>query len=553
MASGPNLNRSTPGVYVAEADAFGSAITGVATAVPIFVGYTEFAGDPVTGAPLYNKPVAIASMNEYWAYFGRADRRPFTVTPSATDPAGFTLAPRQGEEPDGFNLYWQMLLFFANGGGDCYVVSVGSYRAGDYPTNAAGIAAAPRGTIRVADFMGPDGQPEGGGIAAASYARGPTMLVVPEACQLDLADYGRVACAMLTQASSLQDRVAILDLPGCLAADSFELLTAAQSDFWNAIAPAVAGASYGAAYAPAVNATIVAGNDLYFTQLASPGGNDTINAMLTASAVQLYEGAQLSIMQAALATAFPPSAGITGNGSQYSADGSGYPPLQPDQTLEQWQTSLDDLLANALPLYHRMKQAMADALNVQPPSGIAAGIWAKCDALSGVWNAPANIALASVASPLWKFTDDEQGGFNAPINGLAINVLREQLNRGTVVWGARTLDGNSLDYRYLNLRRTLIMIEQSIKLALQAYVFAANDAITWQTVQAAISTFLTGLWQQGGLVGAKPEDAFSVSVGLGSTMTAQNVLDGYMIVAIQVAIAHPAEFIELTFTQTMGS
>jgi phage tail sheath protein FI len=150
-------------------------------------------------------------------------------------------------------------------------------------------------------------------------------------------------------------------------------------------------------------------------------------------------------------------------------------------------------------------------------------------------------------------SDAEQGGFNVPTNGEAINIIRAQPSRGNVVWGARTLDGNSLDYRYIQVRRTLIYVEQSIKLALQPYVFAANDSLTWSTVIAAVSSFLTSLWQGGGLMGAKPSDAFTVSCGLGTTMTSQNVLDGYMIVAVTLQMIHPAEFIELTFTQTMGS
>ena len=546
MASDNPRLRSTPGVHVTEADAFGSSIVGVSTAVPIFVGYTEFAGDPVTGAALYNRPVAIASMADYQSYFGGADGPPFVVVPGATDPAAFTVVRRPGARPDGFNLYWQMRLFFANGGGDCFIVSVGSYGDDQYPTTAANIAAAPRGTIE-ADRLN-------GGIAAASYAVGPTMLVVPEACQLGLADYGEVACAMLTQAGQLQDRVAILDLPGCLAADSFAALTAAQADFWTAIAPAQASASYGAAYAPAVNASILAPGDVHYMQLAAPDGdNDIINAMLTTAAVQLYQGPQLATIQAAIATAFPPSAGITGNSPQYSGDASGYPARQPGTALAGWQVSLDNLLSNALPLYRQILQAVVDVLNVLPPSGILAGIWTTSDAQNGVWNAPANIALASVDSPLCLVTDDQQGGFNVPVNGLAINILRAFPGRGTLVWGARTLDGNSHDYHYIQVRRELIYIGQSIKTALQAYAFAPNDATTWATVSAAISGFLTGVWQQGGLMGGKASDALQVQCGLGTTMTAQNVLDGYMIVSVTLAITHPAEFIQLTFSQTMGS
>src|SRR5207248_8429939 len=112
-----------------------------------------------------------------------------------------------------------------------------------------------------------------------------------------------------------------------------------------------------------------------------------------------------------------------------------------------------------------------------PPSGLLAGVWAASDSRNGVWNAPANIALASVIEPLYLMSDAEQGGFNVPTNGQAINIIRSQPSRGNVVWGARTLDGNSLDYCYVQIRRTLIYVEQSIKLALQPYVFAANDSL----------------------------------------------------------------------------
>ena len=84
-------------------------------------------------------------------------------------------------------------------------------------------------------------------------------------------------------------------------------------------------------------------------------------------------------------------------------------------------------------------------------------------------------------------------------------------------------------------------------------MFAANDATTWSTVTASVSNFLTGLWQQGGLMGSKSSSAFTVACGLGSTMTSQDILNGYMIVAITISLIHPAEFIELTFTQTVGS
>jgi phage tail sheath protein FI len=156
-----------------------------------------------------------------------------------------------------------------------------------------------------------------------------------------------------------------------------------------------------------------------------------------------------------------------------------------------------------------------------------------------------------VTSTTFTLNDKQQGELNVPLDGKAVNAIRDFPNRGTMVWGARTLDGNSNDYRYLQVRRTLIYIQQSIKLALQQFTFASNDGRTWVSVTAMITNFLTSVWSQGGLMGAKASDAFSVQCGLGSTMTGQNILDGYMIVQVTLQMVHPAEFIELTFTQMM--
>src|SRR5262249_20252903 len=146
----------------------------------------------------------------------------------------------------------------------------------------------------------------------------------------------------------------------------------------------------------------------------------------------------------------------------------------------------------------------------------------------------------------------QQGPLNVPLNGKAINVIRDFAGRGPVVWGARTLDANSNEWHYINVRRTLIYVETSIKLALAQFAFSPNEATTWTTAIAMISNFLTGLWQQGGLAGTKPNDAFAVQCGLGSTMTANDILDGTMIVNVLLAIVRPAEFIVLTIRQKVA-
>ena len=132
-----------------------------------------------------------------------------------------------------------------------------------------------------------------------------------------------------------------------------------------------------------------------------------------------------------------------------------------------------------------------------------------------------------------------------------MNAIRAFTGKGTLVWGARTLAGNSNEDRYVPVRRFLIFAEESIKKATAAFVFETNDANTWVKVRSMIESFLTRQWRDGALAGAKPEDAFYVSVGLNKTMSAQDILDGYMIVEIGLAIVRPAEFIVLRFAQKM--
>jgi phage tail sheath protein FI len=180
-----------------------------------------------------------------------------------------------------------------------------------------------------------------------------------------------------------------------------------------------------------------------------------------------------------------------------------------------------------------------------------AGVYTMVDNSRGVWKAPANVSLNAVVSPAVNINHEEQEDLNVTTQGKSINAIRTFIGEGTLVWGARTLDGNSLDWRYINVRRTMIMLEESIRLATKAYVFEPNVANTWVTIKSMIRNFLTGIWKRGGLAGAVPDDAFSVFVGLGETMTAEDILEGILRVTVLVAVSRPAEFIEITFQQQM--
>ena len=111
--------------------------------------------------------------------------------------------------------------------------------------------------------------------------------------------------------------------------------------------------------------------------------------------------------------------------------------------------------------------------------------------------------------------------------------------------------GNDNEWRYVSVRRLFNMVEESVKKATEQFVFEPNDANTWVKVKAMISNYLTVLWRQGALAGAKPEHAFYVACGLGATMTAQDILEGKLFVEIGMAAVRPAEFIILRFSHKM--
>jgi uncharacterized protein len=209
-------------------------------------------------------------------------------------------------------------------------------------------------------------------------------------------------------------------------------------------------------------------------------------------------------------------------------------------------------------LYHKDGEAYNKIIKeieqfrvILPPSSAVAGIYAFVDRTRGVWKAPANVSLSMVRSPLVKIDDDAQRDMNVHTTGKSVNAIREFSGKGILVWGARTLAGNDNEWRYVPVRRFYIMVEESVKKATERFVFEPNDANTWKKVRAMIENFLTLQWRAGALMGAIPDEAFFVKVGLGETMTAQDILEGRMIVEIGMAAVRPAEFIILRFMHKM--
>ncbi len=476
-----NLNNvKTPGVYIDEVSLLPPSIAAVDTAIPAFIGYTDKAikeGEDVT-----LKPTRITSLLEYRNYFGTAPSEAgLTVKVDDTLDGNGNLTDRQVNanitNPSPHNMYYSMQAFFANGGGPCYIVSVGS------------IAAA-QGVVLAGDLTN--------GINAVEEIDEVTLFVLPEVQQLDEASFGSVISAALEQCGKLQDRFAVFDIKMPANPDTPGAILQAAIDFRNNVNLPLDNLKYGAAYTPNVLTTFsyIYSDDLVNVERYEVGNPDP---------VETYTLAQ----------------------------------KKPGQAEE------DAVIYN-------LSRAALDRLALElPVAPLAVGIYAKVDNTRGVFKAPANVALLNVERPTIRIKNADQNDLNVHTSGKSINAIRTFTGKGTLIWGARTLEGNSNEWRYISVRRFFNFAEESIKKGTEAFVFEPNDANTWTRVRAMIENFLLLQWRGGALAGAKPEDAFFVRVGLGQTMTALDILEGRMHVQIGMAVVRPAEFIILEFSHKM--
>jgi hypothetical protein len=481
---------STPGVYIEEISKFPPSVAAVATAIPAFIGFTERTTDS-DGNSIVNVPIRITSLLEFEQLFGRAPVQTFSVNVvqtlmAATGQITQTLVSHAGTPPTtpARFLYYSMQLFFANGGGPCYVVSIGDLAA----------------AVSTAGFTG--------AITALEGFDEPTLLVFPDAVLLATNPiYGSVVSAALTHCDKLQDRFTISDVRNAIPGGTDDN-TDVTNNFRNNVPSDLDLVKYGAAYFPYLNTTLPFNtNDASITVAAH-----TVNSVAADGAVTA-------------------GAGSIGAGTAISDD---------------------DVRVDENAVYNTVKAFVSNVTVTLPPSGGVAGVYARTDGNRGVWKAPANVSLLNVIGPTINITNDMNDGLNIDAtSGKSVNAIRSFTGKGTLVWGARTLAGNDNENRYVPVRRFLIFAEESIKKATATFVFEPNDANTWTKVRTMIENFLIIQWRDGALAGAKPEDAFYVSIGLNKTMSAQDILDGYMIVEIGLAIVRPAEFIVLRFAQKM--
>ncbi len=628
----------TPGVYVEEIAKFPPSVAQVETAIPAFVGYTETA--VVDGVDYHTeniiKPVKIGSLPEYEFYFGGAPN-PTTIEIklNADDSVKST-------NVNGVNLlYDSVRMFYANGGGDCYIVSVG-----DYNDDAS--------EVDKEDLLD--------GLASVEKVDLPTLLVIPESVHLSVAEAGEVHAAMLAQCNKLQDRFAVLDLVD----GNKEISPSVDpvADFRNNVGMNYL--KYGAAYYPWLKTTlsfkidydaIVAGT---FTKAGSPVpdvkalfnnqlvaqidaidadietktgltiptiGDVTNRTQLETAANDIYDlfkaffdititdsdtsnpnsTASIHAKYVAASSNFKTLLTLIYDYNHFSTAGANIPgswttllitenfntdfsPLTfsaptiskndiypaastASAAAPYFKAILGKLTALVNSFYAELKVSRANRTQtlqevdkvykaiikaiesqgvVLPPSGAVVGKYASVDRERGVWKAPANVSITAVKGSSVNITHEDQEDLNVDTEaGKSVNAIRAFTGKGTLIWGARTLAGNDNEWRYVPVRRFFNMVEESVKKATAQFVFEPNDANTWVKVRAMIENFLVLQWRAGALAGAKPEQAFYVRVGLGQTMTAQDILNGYMNVEIGMAVVRPAEFIILKFSHKM--
>jgi uncharacterized protein len=447
------LDPKTPGVYVEEVSIFPPSITSVATAIPAFIGYTKI--DP-------GKPVRITSMNDYVANFGG----PHITVSIAKSNYAVTLNANR------FILYYCMQMYFANGGGPCYVISVGAYP----------------GSPVVGNFPTAWNQ---GAFAKLLLEDEPTLIVMPELRMFGTSGYGVYPHA-LEMCNRLQDRFVIMDpCQDTVATALGTCITNLRNNIGNQ------NLKYGAAYYPELVTSL----------------------------------------------SYPPEAVVFTGTTDIDAG---------VDTMADVMTTTDNLeAAEWLTMEKGVREALAGLTITLPPSAAIAGVYASVDRTRGVWKAPANVSLNMVTKPTVTVTNDDQDDLNKPTNGKAVNAIRAFTGKGILVWGARTLAGNDTEWCFVPVRRLFIMVEESIRKATEWVVFEPNDANTWLKVKTMIENYLLNLWKDGALAGAVPKDAFFVKVGLNQTMTAQDILNGKLIIEIGMAAVRPAEFVILKFSHKL--
>ena len=511
----------SPGVYVEEVDRGSKPIEGVGTAVAAFVGFTAQGPSDDPADPNGIKPRLVTNWAQFEQLYG-----------------GFV---------EGALLPHAVYGYFNNGGGSCYIARIPHTRGG---------GAQPRAALT-------SGSKKVETLEVRALEAGDNVEVVIEPAEGD----APTTFTMRVVAGG-QEVETFPDLTFGRGNRNVETVVNETSRYVRVSAPSASGVSVAeripaAGRYPLATETAtpvrVSGSDFEGSETDRTGVRglliaDEVTMVVAPDLVTAASGADGALdldLFKAVQTAMINHAENSGDRMAILDS----PPGMTPQEVKEWREATAMYDSKYAVLYYpwirianplATPQSNGNRMLMVPPSGHMAGIWARNDNTRGVWKAPANEVVRGALDVETKVTKGEQD----LLNPIGVNCIRPFGTRGIRVWGGRTLSSDP-SWRYVNVRRLFNYIEESILLGTQWVVFEPNDFDLWARVKRTVYAFLLGLWRQGALFGAAPEQAFYVKCDE-ETNPPESVDEGKLVVEIGVAPVKPAEFVIFRISQWTG-
>ena len=553
-----------PGVYVEEVQQGSRPLQGVPTAVAGFVGFTE---DVRGGAELF-KPTLVTSWNEYLQKFAlpRSD--------------GFT--------DFGAYLPFSVYGWFLNGGGRCWVTSIGTQLPGAEVESAdeSGTNIVSRGnrpSLRFSlkdDSVTKSGSRRSHAIASSVRVRiaDGTPKANPddqEGANSTASDTGEYFSLLIMRGNEVVEEFPHLTMQPEAEAEVADYVVTAleESQYLNVIDTSVVGSAL--AKRPSngmyeINAPLlIPETDNFSEQIEGIRDDrtgvrglfeiDEVTMIACPDLMKAYEAELIDldqvhgVMDLMISMCEGAASGDIPNPPNRMVVLDPPPDRQKPQQVSRWLSHEFNRRSQFAALYYPWVMAPnprnAGRPIAIPPSGHIMGVWARTDEARGVHKAPANETPKGIVGLAYNCNFREQ----ELLNPVGINCIRSFQNRGIRIWGARTLaEPSDTAWRYINVRRLISYLEKSIELGTQWVVFEPNDQDLWQRVKRVISNFLTDLWRVGALAGATPDQAFYVKCDA-QLNPPESVMMGRLFVEVGVAPVRPAEFVIFRVSQWNGS
>ena len=560
------LDYFAPGVYVEEVDRGSRPIEGVSMSVAGFVGFSE----DVRGDAELFKPMMITNWSQYLEYFGKPGSDGFTD----------------------FDAYLPFAVqgWFLNGGGRCWVVSIGTKLPG---------SEAPTAEETATKLLTPGGKPslmfnlklapaeDDPALPPSADSRLKVAIVDSEPKPvesedaeppLDTGEFFSILVTRgdevierydhLTMNSEVDTAVADYAVTSLEASEFVEIANISQTG--QALSRRPGNGLYEIAPPPYVaseerTARDLQGNRSDKTGLQGIFEVDEVAMVACPDLMRVYQDGLMDIEQvhgimemmvSMCENSFP--------GPAYRMALLDAPPVKPgkndNKAVTPEQQKPQDIF-NWLKEFNRRSMfgaiyypwiKVANPRNggkpiMVPPSGHMMGLWCRTDESRGIFKAPANDTPRGVIGLAYETNMREQ----ELLNPVGINCIRNfaNYNRGYKVWGARTLvEPDNIQWRYISVRRLLSYIEKSIEIGTQWVVFEPNDQDLWARVTRTVSNFLEQLWREGALFGASPAEAFYVKCD-GELNTHETMMMGRLYVEVGVCPVRPAEFVIFRVSQ----